>query len=157
MPTEFRLSEASLELCSEGFWWGSEKILLCGDGTGEWDGFAVKPEGRFQRRLTYSSDDFLGLLAEFYWAHFYSMGSNYLRHYELGGVSGDGTAGLRTSVVADATQRRLTLRLKDYTKAVSFFNGMPFPEFQKPETLDSLAFKVIKFAKKHAQMGEVEK
>ena len=114
-----------------------------------WQGVKTHPEGEgFQHRLRYSTDDFMALLAEFYWGKFQFMAPNHLMRYSWGQPSSDSTVEVGISTVVDATRSTLILRFKDYTHVVSFHENVSGFE---SAALDSLVRQVKDFAEKHSE------
>jgi len=153
-PVACRLQEASVEYSSES-WGCTDRILLSGNGKGERTYANCRGPQPVPRRILYSSDEFLSLLSEFLLGQYFSMASEYCHVISNVGLSQDSMIVWGIDVVVDAEVVKLTLRMKDYSKTVSFFPECP--QFKAPAVLDSLARQVVDFADKHAEAGSTRK
>lgn len=152
-PLPCRLKDTVIEYNSES--WGCiERIFLYGNGIGE------RTRGRegsqsISQDIIYSSDEYLSLIEEFLLGQYLSMGSDYCEIISSVYLSSDSLIAWGIDCVVDAGVVRLTLRLKDYSKTVSFIPEMP--KFGAPAVLDSLAKHVVHFADEHTEKDNARK
>lgn len=145
-PVPCRLHEAEIEYVSE-CWGCVDSMLLSGNGRGVRtykDCYGHQP---VQRNIFYSSNEFLSLVSKFMFGNYFNIGSEYFEVISNVDISQDSMIVWATDMVVDTKVVRLTLRLKDYSKTVSFYSGMP--EFMAPAVLDSLARHIEEFANQH--------